>query len=172
MLIWNMTIPTGRQANKMEKILYEGISIKLPEAFRTMTEDEVKMYYNNITFDSAFIEPEKKAVLGIVKNENELEQEQVGKRIAEYQSSYARMAPGFVMGELLEKKGEKHNAAILTFKSNAPMRDLYNIISIMNIEGRELFFTFSCDLQDAPALMRVMLRIIEDTLNQIEQNMC
>ena len=171
MQILGMKIPTGRQVNKMEKILYEGINIKLPEEFRTMTEDEVQMYYNNIAFDSAFIEPEKKAVLGIVKNENELEQEQVGKRIAEYQSSYARMAPGFVMGELLEKKGEKHNAAILTFKSNAPMRDLYNIISIMNIEGRELFFTFSCDLQDAPVLMRVMLRIIEDTLSQIEQNM-
>lgn len=153
----------------MEEVLYENINVKLPDDFRKMTEEEVKMYYNNITFDSAFIEPEKKAVLGIVKNKNELEQEQVGRRIAEYQSSYARMAPGFVMGELLEKKGERHNAVILTFKSNAPARDLYNIVSVMNMEGKELFLTFSCDLQDAPSLMRVMLRTIEDILGQIEQ---
>ena len=99
-----------------------------------------------------------------------MEKEQVGKRIAEYQSSYARMAPGFVMGELLEKKGKRHNAAILTFKSNAPTRDLYNIVSIMNVEGRELFLTFSCDLQDAPSLMRMTLRIIEDILSQIEES--
>lgn len=153
----------------MEEVLYENINVKLPDDFRKMTEEEVKMYYNDIIFDSAFIEPEKKAVLGIVKNKNELEQEQVGRRIAEYQSSYARMAPGFVMGELLEKKGERHNAAILTFKSNAPARDLYNIVSVMNMEGKELFLTFSCDLQDAPSLMRVMLRTIEDILGQIEQ---
>lgn len=153
----------------MEEVLYENINVKLPDDFRKMTEEEVKMYYNDIIFDSAFIEPEKKAVLGIVKNKNELEQEQVGRRIAEYQSSYARMAPGFVMGELLEKKGERHNAAILTFKSNAPVRDLYNIVSVMNMEGKELFLTFSCDLQDAPSLMRVMLRTIEDILGQIEQ---
>lgn len=153
----------------MEEILYENINVKLPDEFRRMTEEEGKMYYNNITFDSAFIEPEKKAVLGIVKSKNELKQEQVGRRIAEYQSSYARMTPGFVMGELLEKKGERHNAAILTFKSNAPARDLYNIVSIMNMEGTELFLTFSCDLQDAPSLMGVMLKIIEDILGQIEQ---
>ncbi|WP_075720530.1 hypothetical protein [Roseburia sp. 499] len=154
----------------MEKILYEGINVRLPDEFRTMTEEEVRTYYNNITFDCVFIEPEKKAVLGIVKNNNELEKEQVGKRIAEYQSSYARMAPGFVMGELLEKKGKAHNAAILTFKSNAPARDLYNIVSIMNMEGRELFLTFSCDLQDAPFLMRMTLRVIEDILSQIEES--
>lgn len=165
-----MTTPTGRQVNRMEKILYESINVRLPDEFRTMTEEEVRMYYNNITFDCVFIEPEKKAVLGIVKNNNELEKEQVGKRIAEYQSNYARMAPGFVMGELLEKKGKAHNAAILTFKSNAPTRDLYNIVSIMNMEGRELFLTFSCDLQDAPSLMRMTLRVIEDILSQIEES--
>ena len=153
----------------MEKVLYENISVNLPDGFRMMTEKEVQMYYNNIRFDNAFIEPEKKAVLGIVKNQNELEQEQVGKRIAEYQSSYARMAPGFVMGELLEKKGERHNAAILTFKSNAPTRDLYNIVAIMNFEGKELFITFSCNLQDASGLMFVALKVIENVLEQVEK---
>ena len=78
------------------------------------------------------------------------------------------MAPGFTMGELLEKKGDKHSAAILTYKFNALMRDLYNIVAIMDYEDRELFLTFSCGLQDALTFMFEVLKIIEDIFKQIE----
>lgn len=168
MKILAIIIQIGRQVNKMEQFICQNISVKLPDGFKAMAEEEVKLYYNNIKFDSVFIENEKKAVLGIVQSKNNLLAEQVGKRIAEYQSSYARMTPGFVMGELLEKKGEKHNAAILTFKSNAPMRDLYNIVAIMDYEDRELFLTFSCDLRDAQTFMFKILKIVEDIFKQIE----
>lgn len=163
-----MIIRTGRQVNRMEQITYENISVKLPDGFKSMTEEEVKLYYNNVKFDSAFIQQEKKAVLGIVQNQNKLLAQQVGKRIEEYQNSYARMAPGFTMGELLEKKGDKHSAAILTYKSNALMRDLYNIVAIMDYEDRELFLTFSCGLKDAQTFMFEVLKIIEDIFKQIE----
>ena len=67
-----MIIRTGRQVNRMEQITYENISVKLPDGFKSMTEEEVKLYYNNVKFDSAFIQQEKKAVLGIVQNQNNL----------------------------------------------------------------------------------------------------
>ncbi len=73
----------------MEQFIYENISVKLPDEFKSMTEEEVKLYYNNVKFDSAFIQQEKKAVLGIVQNQNKLLAQQVGKRIEEYQNSYA-----------------------------------------------------------------------------------
>ena len=43
----------------MEQIIYENISVKLPDEFKSMTEEEVKLYYNNVKFDSVFFQQEK-----------------------------------------------------------------------------------------------------------------
>lgn len=103
MKILVIIIPIGRRVSKMEQFICQNISVKLPDGFKAMAEEEVKLYYNNTKFDSAFIENEKKAVLGI-----------------------------------------------------------------MDYEDRELFLTFSCDLQDAQTFMFKILKIVEDIFKQIE----
>lgn len=141
--------------------LFEALGITIPDGFVAAEENECKARFRGAAMDYAFIEKEKGAVIGVVRTQNTLTDEQVEKQILAYQQYYSRMAPGFSMGEMRKSNRKNHNIALMTYKSNAPTKDLYNILAITTLGGKELLFLFACDLKDAQKLMHPFVRVLE-----------
>lgn len=145
----------------MEVKLFETLSTTIPDGFVGAEENERKAYFGGTPMDYAFVEKEKGAVIGVVRTQNTLADEQVEKQIAAYQQYYSRMAPGFAMGEMRKSSRNNHNIALMTYKSNAPTKDLYNILAITTLDGKELLFLFSCDLTVAQQFIRPFVGVLE-----------
>lgn len=141
--------------------LFEALGITIPDGFVAAEENERKARFRGVAMDYAFVEKEKGAVIGVVRTQYDLTDEQVEKKIAAYQQYYSRMTPGFEMGELRKSNRDNHSIALMTYKSNAPTKDLYNILAITTLEGKELLFLFACDLKVAQQLMHPFVRVLE-----------
>ena len=123
--------------------------IYVPEIFESMTGGEMKNIFRDARFNHAFIDRSKNAVIGIALKDEQLYQNEVEQKIKNYYILYSRLAPGFVFGELKLRSEKNINTGILTFKSNAPARDLFNLVSVSNFHDKELFIMFSCNIQDS-----------------------
>jgi hypothetical protein len=59
------------------------------------------------------------------------------------------MVPGFTMGQLRKTRLGSHNLCVMSYKSNAPTRDMFNIVALTSLEEKEVVFLCSCDMNDA-----------------------
>lgn len=140
--------------------LFDKLELDLPEGFLPMDESEQGHYFGGGTFPAAYLDREAQAVLGVKLGPRELAEGEISERISEYQQSYQRMAPGFVMGEMRLKE-EGLQAGVLSFKSNAPTRDLLNMVSVASADGEELFVILACGMDDGVAFMRKFVHMVE-----------
>lgn len=146
--------------NKTE--LYSNkLIMELPEGFDCMNEEEIIKYFSNHKFDYSFISREKNSVIGVFVNDTPLGSDKVDERINQYYATYSRMTPGFVMGEMKIKPSDDVSIAMFSFKSNAPERDLFNIIAVANFLEKELFILASGDMKDVEALMPEFVKMID-----------
>lgn len=147
----------------MSKIdIYNGkLKIDLPDGFEQMNDEENKKFFSEHKLNYSYILREKNTVVGIVVNDVPLNNETVEKRINQYYALYSRMAPGFVMGEMKMKQSEENTFGILSFKSNAPERDLFNIVLVANFNGKELFIIATGNMQDAESLIPKYVKMID-----------
>lgn len=137
------------------------MELTLPDSFQEMDDKEISTYYGNQTgIEAGFIEKESETVLAVKLNDRELKKGYVEERIQEYFHFYSRMAPGFVSGEVVAKKEMEHDIALMTFKSNAPTRDLFNIVAVSNLNDKEVFITGSCNMTQAINKIDVFMKII------------
>lgn len=151
-----------------KKELYEGkLILDLPESFEYMTENELERFFPNTEIDYAYIARNIESVIGIAINDVELNKNDVEQRITDYYNIYSRMTPGFVMGEIKKKDNENNSCAIFSFKSNAPTRDLFNIVSVTNFFGKELFIIISGNMDDSTKLIPECVKMI-DSMNICE----
>lgn len=128
-----------------------------------MDAEKIRTYYGSESgVDIGFVEEETKSILGLLANNKELKKGGAKERLQEYYQLYSRMAPGFVLGESIEKQGAGHDIALMTFKSNALTRDLFNFIAITNLDDKELFITGSCDWANAVSKIQVFMQIVND----------
>ncbi len=144
------------------KLFDDRLIINIPESFEIMTVDEVKIVFRNTGFNYAFIDRNKNAVMGIVLKDGKLDKEGVEKKISDYYIMYSRLAPGFILGEMKVKYGDRVNIGALTFKSNAPTRDLFNIVSVSNFFDQELFLMFSCNIKDSVYYLPQITKFINE----------
>lgn len=133
----------------MECTFFEKIKVKLSDNFDEMTEEEKIEYYNNTFLDYAYIDRKDKSVLCVLNQKKELEKSNVESRTIEYLSLYRRMIPGYQEGEVLIRREKNFNMGIVSYKSNALTRDLFNVFSVMNFEEKEILIQMSCDLKVA-----------------------
>lgn len=145
----------------MEVKLFETITAAIPDAFKPAGEDTCKAYFGTTPLDYAFATEDNRAAIGIVRTDTRLTNEMVENQIAAYQQHYSRMVPGFTQGEMRKNDQIGRNIAFMSFKSNAPMKDLYNILAITTLDDSELILLFSCDMCDAVRFVYVFLRILE-----------
>lgn len=146
----------------MEYIYGQKIKLNFPDGYVKMNPEEIKLYYGNqVNIADGFIEQETKSVIGIALSERSLTQEDVENQILQYHQIYSRMAPGFTMGEILKKSVGNHDIAMMTFKSNAVTRDLYNMIIITNLDGKEFMVSCSCDMRNAVEMMPKYTKIVD-----------
>lgn len=136
------------------------IDIEMPEIYVTMTDYEKEKYFRG-DVEFAYVDKETKSIIGLSNENMDLDNDQVVNKIMDYQFMYSRLTPGFQMGEILHKIIDNRNVAILSFKSNAISRDLYNIVSITSFEGKEYIFNFSCNLKIAEEKINEFIKIIE-----------
>lgn len=140
--------------------LFDKLEMDLPKGFSLMDESEQGHYFGGGTFPLAYCDREAQAVLGVKLGPRELAEGEVPGRISEYQQSYQRMAPGFAMGEMrLKEDGLK--TGVLSFKSNAPTRDLLNMVAVASVDGEELFVMLACGMEDGIAFMRKFVYMVE-----------
>lgn len=152
-------------------ILYNKLNITLPAEFEAITSDRVPQYYGAAAMEHVFVREDAEAVIGITRPGNELADPDVEDRIQAYQRYYSRMAPGFVLGEMCKNTVSGHSVAFMSFKSNAPERDLYNILAITALDGQELLISCSCDLKDAKQFMYPFLHVLESmSFDEGEEN--
>lgn len=135
--------------------------IELPEGFEYMNEEENKSFFPNHIFDYSFILRDKNSVMGIELNDTPLACGDVEERINQYYTLYSRMTPGFVMGEMKIKPSNDVSFGIFSFKSNAPKRDLFNIVMVANFFEKELFVIATGDLNDAEILIPEFIKMID-----------
>lgn len=109
----------------------------------------------------AFLHPDKGAAVWIIRTGTELTDAMVESQLAAYQQHYSRMVPGFQMGEMRKSRKTGRNVAFMTYKSNAPARDLYNILAITTLNEKEIIFLCSCDMKDAVGFMYKFLNLLE-----------
>lgn len=141
-------------------ILFDKLELNLPEGFSPIDESEQGHYFGVSAFPVAYLDCEAQAVLGVKLGPRELVEGEVSERISEYQQSYQRMAPGFVMGEMRLKE-EGLQTGVLSFKSNAPTRDLLNMVAVASVDGEELFVMLVCGMDDGVAFMRKFVRMVK-----------
>ena len=145
----------------MQVKLFDTLEMTIPDGFAVAEENVRKTHFSGTPVDYAFIEKEKDAVIGVVRTPNALPDEQVENQLLGYRQYYSRMVPGFAMGELRKSKRDNHNIALMTYKSNAPTKDMYNILAITTLGGKELLFLFACDLKVAQQLMHPFVHVLD-----------
>lgn len=145
----------------MEIKLYEKMNMTLPEGFSIAEEVDVKTYFGSTLVDYAFLNEAKSAAIGIVHTENDLEEAILESQINAYQQYYSRMVPGFQMGEMRKSNKKDNNIVFMTYKSNAPNRDFYNILALTAFEGKEIVFLFSCDMLEAVNFMYKFFAVLD-----------
>lgn len=141
--------------------LYNKLSLTLPEGFDAISKEETPNFFGTTAMDHVFALKGKNAVIGITRPGNSLTDQEIEERIQGYQRYYSRMAPGFVLGEMCKKTISGQCVAFMTFKSNAPTRDLYNILAITLLDDQEVLISCSCDIQDAVTYMYPFLHVLE-----------
>lgn len=134
--------------------------LDLPSDYCQMTAEEMNKYYSK-SFLNAFIERKTNSIFCVADDCVPLSDNEIVDRILGYQYAYQRMAPGFQMGEMLQQNINGKLVAILTFKSNAISRDLYNIIALTSVNNKELELLFTCDLKQADRKINEFISIIE-----------
>lgn len=132
----------------------------IPDSYCEMTEEEMNKYYSRI-FSHAFIEKETSSVFCVTDDLVTLSDEELTDRILGYQYAYQRMAPGFQMGEMLQQNINGQRVVVLTFKSNAVSRDLFNIVALTSVNNKELKLFFTCDLKQTDKKIDEFIKIIE-----------
>lgn len=136
---------------KMSKLYFydNNMYISIPDTFVKMTDAEKESFFSNGKFDFAYINHEYNAFITIVLNNIELNKLDVEERIVKYYNMYNRLAPGFIFGEMKIKHGTDSDTALLSFKSNALERDMFNLLTVSNLLNKELVVTFSCNINDS-----------------------
>lgn len=134
--------------------------LDIPNNYCKMNEDEMNKYYSK-SFSYAFIEKETSSVFCVIDDCVPLSENDITDRILGYQYAYQRMAPGFQMGEMLQQNINGKLVVILTFKSNAISRNLFNIIALTSANEKELKLLFTCDLKQSKNKIKEFISIIE-----------
>ena len=145
----------------MEVKLFDAMDVVIPDGFTAADKDEKKAHFGATPVDYAFLHPDKGAAVGIIRTGTELTDAMVESQLAAYQQHYSRMVPGFLMGEMRKSRKTGRNVAFMTYKSNAPARDLYNILAITTLNEKEIIFLCSCDMKDAVGFMYKFLNLLE-----------
>lgn len=153
----------------MEIQLFGAMRMTIPDGFEIAGVDERKAYFGATLLDYAYLHQDKGAAIGVVRTGTQLTDKMVESQIAAYQQHYSRMVPGFSMGEMRKSNELGREIAFMTYKSNAPTKDLFNILAITTLEEQEIVFLFSCDMQDAVRFMYQFLSIL-DSLTFTETN--
>lgn len=141
--------------------LYNKLSMELPEGFTAIDREEQKKYFGQTQADYAYILEEKQVFATIVRTGTDLTDDKVETQIAAYQQYYSRMVPGYKQGEMRISRKAGRNVAFMTYKSNAPTRDLYNMLAVTTLDGKELVILLACDMQDSINYMYKFLRILD-----------
>lgn len=134
--------------------------LDIPNNYCKMTEDEMNKYYSK-SLSYAFIEKDTSSVFCVIDDCVTLSENEIIDRILGYQYAYQRMAPGFQMGEMLQQNINGKLVVILTFKSNAISRNLFNIIALTSVNDKELKLFFTCDLKQTESKIKEFISIIE-----------
>lgn len=134
--------------------------LDLPISYCQMTAEEMNKYYSK-SFFNAFIERKTNSIFCVADDCVSLSDDEIVDKVLGYQYAYQRMAPGFQMGEMLQQNINGKLVAILTFKSNAISRDLFNIIALTSVDNKELKLFFTCDLKQTDNKINEFISIIE-----------
>lgn len=145
----------------MDVQLYEKISISIPEEFKFADAQTRKSFFGATELNYAYMTDDNNAAFGVVRTGAALAAADVERRIAEYQQYYSRMVPGFTMGELRKNVRGGYNIAFMTYKSNAPTVDLYNILAIISEGEQEVLFLFACDMANAVKYMYQFVGVLD-----------
>lgn len=145
----------------MEKELFEGMTIAVPAGFADADAQTKNSYFGATPMDHVFAAEDGSAVMGIVRQETELANDAVEGKIAVYQQYYSRMVPGFVMGQMRKGEVGGQNVGLMTYQSNAPTRNMFNLLAITSLQGREVLILCACDMKDAIKYLRTFLAAVE-----------
>ena len=145
----------------MNVLLYKKIQLILPDEYEEITAEEKDAYISSGKVDYLYAQKASRLLFTATKTGNALKDEDVPRSITTYLQLFTRMVPGFVKGQMLQKNICGKTVAILTYKSNAPDRDLFNIAVLLSLDGAEYQFHFVCTLSDAPEHMYSFLSVLE-----------
>lgn len=134
----------------MQKNIYDNLSMELPNTVEAMTEDEMRKYYQQIVPDFAGIDRASNSIMCVIRQgDKALKKDDVKTRIAEYETYYGRMCPGYQRGQMLMRKEKIFNIGVLSYKSNTPDSMRFNVVAVMNYCDVEVFINMSCDIDKA-----------------------
>lgn len=145
----------------MDFNLYNRLVVHIPEQYRAMTPEEKLRFFGTDQVEYSFLHPERNAVIRFTLTERSPEHADIVSQINALHRLYERMAPGFVMGQAGQKRRDDRDFGLLTFKSNAPERDLYNALVITDLGEKSLLISFACNLQDVVQLSMPFSKLID-----------
>lgn len=143
--------------------IFETMNITIPKGFSIVNNNnDIKAYFGSTPVDYAFLNrDEGEAAIAIIRTGTELADSMVESQLVAYQQHYSRMVPGFQMGEMRKNNKAGHNVALMTYKSNAPAKDLFNLLAITTLNEKEIVFLFSCDMCNAFDFMYKFLAVLD-----------
>lgn len=145
----------------MDVKMFEAMTVIIPDGFIVANGCDMKAHFGSTPIDYAFLHSDKGAAVGVINTGTELTDAMVEAQLVAYQQHYSRMVPGFQMGEMRKSGKAGRNVAFMTYKSNAPTKDLYNILAITTLNEKEIVFLFSCDMRDAVDFMYKFLAVLD-----------
>ena len=161
-MITDDTLPLKREA--FPKI---GVSIRLPETFRDLTEEErSKRPTIPGTYEILKADTENNLSFMISVSPLEIKNERPEAEIAiqlliDQKRVISRLTPGYQEAGLWRKEIDGHTIASLSYKSNSIENNLYVLFFLCVHKGEMVFGTFTCVFSEEAEWNQVFLMCLE-----------
>ncbi len=140
------------------------VELAVPEEFFLVEKEDYGKYVSSGTSVPvcAWRNEKTDTLFSVFCTGTELKPDNVEQRIASYWSAYKRMVPGFVPGQLRTKQINGNKMAVMSYQSNAPTKDLMNVLAVFSLKGQEVLLLYGGPLDEkAPSHLQQAVRILE-----------
>ena len=151
------------------------LTLMIPDSFVEMNaEEKIKRFSASALPTFCCIDREANSVISVLRTSQTVTDDALLQRISAYQQGYSRMAPGFVMGEMVSRVVHGKLVYAMTFQSNAPTENLLNVVTLTSMDDEELLLYCATPLNEKTNIQfHIFTKVIESlVIEEAEKHDC
>jgi hypothetical protein len=147
-----------------------GISIRLPEFLRDLSEEEAEKFYEDFASSDGIAKADFERKIGFSfglfepsELDKDLTAEQIDGLLCHYEKGFSQTEPGYEELGMKARELDGHPLACLSFKSSSPLHELYNNFFLLAHSKSVVMGMFTC-LFEEKALWDFVFLMCLDTI--------